>query len=292
MKKILLSILLITSNSFYGQEVIYKTTHAGTTYDEITPTANGPAFQMGDSIVIVWTARYLNSITVDLFNLNDATPFSVTMTLYSDCPTVTGAGACGSGIGTLIPGSSVTVNVTAPPATLGTVFEVVFPYSGLDLSGQTDNGITVMINASRANVFWILGETPTIGSMPAGETGFGFATRCGSSGTNNGCARNFGIANNFAMTIDANLTLSSENFGDNSLDKIALYPNPVISVLSISNANIYEIRNVFVTDINGRKIKIQSDSFSEIDVSDLNSGVYFLTIETDEGKSTKKFIKQ
>ena len=102
----------------------------------------------------------------------------------------------------------------------------------------------------------------------------------------------FGIANNFAMTIDANLTLSSENFGDNSLDKIVLYPNPVISVLSISNANIYEIRNVFVTDINGRKIKIQSDSFSEIDVSDLNSGVYFLTIETDEGKSTKKFIKQ
>ena len=44
--------------------------------------------------------------------------------------------------------------------------------------------------------------------------------------------------------------------------------------------------------ISAKKIKIQSDSFSEIDVSDLNSGVYFLTIETDEGKTTKKFIKQ
>ena len=152
MKKILLSILLITYVSFYGQEVIYETTHAGTTGAEITPAANGPACQMGDAIVLGGTARYLNSIAVDLFNLTDATPFSVTMTLYSDCPTTTGAGACGSGIGTLIPGSSVTVNVTAPPATLGTIFQVVFPYNELDLSSQIDNGITVMINASRANV--------------------------------------------------------------------------------------------------------------------------------------------
>lgn len=291
MKKILLSILSITSISFYGQEVIYETTHAGTTGAEITPVANGPACQMGDAIVLGGTARYLNTITVDLFNLNDATPFSVTMTLYSDCPTVTGAGACGSGIGTLIPGSSVTVNVTAPPATLGTVFEVVFPYNNLDLSGQTDNGITVMINASRANVFWILGETPTIGSMPAGETGFGFTTRCGSSGTNNGCARNFGIANNFAMTIDANLTLSSENFNQNN-SSFSLYPNPTTSVLSISNTNNIEIKNIFVTDINGRKVKTQNDSFAEINVSDLNAGVYFVTIEAAEGKTTKKFIKQ
>lgn len=292
MKRILLSILLITSVSSFGQEVIYETTHAGTTGAEITPAANGPACQMGDAIVIAGTARYLNSITVDLFNLNDATPFSVTMTLYSDCPTVTGAGACGSGVGTLIPGSSVTVNVTAPPATLGTVFEVVFPYSGLDLSGQTDNGITVMINASRANVFWILGETPTLGSMPAGETGFGFATRCGSSGTNNGCARNFGIANNFAMTIDANLTLSSEDFNQNNSSGFAIYPNPATSILNITNYNSSVIKNIFINDINGRKVKTQNDSFTEINVSDLNAGVYFVTIEAAEGKTTKKFIKQ
>lgn len=292
MKRILLSILFITSVSSFGQEVIYETTHAGTTGAEITPAANGPACQMGDAIVIAGTARYLNSITVDLFNLNDATPFSVTMTLYSDCPTVTGAGACGSGVGTLIPGSSVTVNVTAPPATLGTVFEVVFPYSGLDLSGQTDNGITVMINASRANVFWILGETPTLGSMPAGETGFGFATRCGSSGTNNGCARNFGIANNFAMTIDANLTLSSEDFNQNNSSGFAIYPNPATSILNITNYNSSVIKNIFITDLNGRKVKTQNDSFTEINVYDLNAGVYFVTIEAAEGKTTKKFIKQ
>ena len=291
MKKTLLFILLITSNSFYGQQVIYETTHAGTTGVETTPASNGPACQMGDAIVLGGTARYLNSITVDMFNLIDATPFSVTMTLYSDCPTLTGAGACGSGVGTLIPGSSVSVNVT-PPTTLGTVFEVVFPYNNLDLSGQTDNGITVMIIASRANVLWVLGETPTVGSMPPGETGFGFLTRCGSSGTNNGCARNFNVNNNFAMTIDANLTLSSENFEDNSLTKISIYPNPTANVLNISNPNNVEIKSISVVDINGRIVKNQSDSLSQINVSDLNAGVYFVTIGAAEGKTTKKFIKQ
>lgn len=292
MKKILLTILLITSNSFYGQEVIYETTHAGTTGAEITPTANGPACQMGDAIVLGGTARYLNSITVDLFNLNDATPFSVTMTLYSDCPTVTGAGACGSGIGTLIPGSSVTVNVTAPPATLGTVFEVVFPYSGLDLSGQTDNGITVMINASRANVFWILGETPTIGSMPAGETGFGVATRCGSSGTNNGCTRNFGLANNFAMSILASATLSNENFASKDF---TMYPNPVTSELNIVAPTTSLIKSLHFTDINGRVVKqldkVNSNSL-QINLAELSKGIYLVTISTDEGNTIKKFIKE
>jgi hypothetical protein len=49
MKKTLLFILLITSNSFYGQQVIYETTHAGTTGVETTPASNGPACQMGDA---------------------------------------------------------------------------------------------------------------------------------------------------------------------------------------------------------------------------------------------------
>ena len=101
-----------------------KTTHAGTTGAEITPTTNGPTCQMGDTIVLGGTARYLNSITVDLFNLNDATPFYVTMTLYSDCPTVTGAGALWFWNNFVWLSSSVTVNVTAPP--VRTVFKSFF----------------------------------------------------------------------------------------------------------------------------------------------------------------------
>ena len=52
-----------------------------------------------------------------------------------------------------------------------------------------------------------------------------------------------------------------------------------------------EINNISVSDLNGRVIK-NVNGVTSINVSDLNAGVYFVTIETTEGKSTKKFIKE
>jgi hypothetical protein len=83
--------------------------------------------------------------------------------------------------------------------------------------------------------------------------------------------------------------LSSDSFESN---EFTIYPNPATTILNISNTNNVEIKNISVTDINGRVVKNQSDSLSQINVSDLNAGVYFVTIEAAEGKTTKKFIKQ
>jgi hypothetical protein len=290
MKKTLLLLLLTSYNLLTAQVIIYDTTHVGTTGVELSSTANGPATSMGDAIVLAGTARYLTSITTEMFNLTDVSPFTVTMSLYTNCPSVTGAGACGSGVGTLIPGSTVTVTVTSPPATPGTVFNVVFPFNELNLNSETDNTITVMINASRNNVLWVLGETPTIGSMPAGETGFGFATRCGSTGTNNGCARNFGINNNFAMTIQANLTLAIQDFTENNFK---IYPNPVNNLLFIENPLTNKV--VFtLTDLNGRIIKEVefTSSYFELNTSDLHKGVYIAQFVTEKGNFAKKIIKE
>lgn len=292
MKKLLLLLLVSTSNLFYSQVIIYDTTHASNQGVETTPTANGSACQMGDAIVLSGTARYITSVSVDMFNLNDVSPFSVTMTIYTDCPTVTGSGTCGSGTGTLIPNSSVTVNVPTPPTTAGTLFQVVFPFNYLDLNAETDNTITVMINASRANVFWRLGETPSVGAMPAGETGMGFVTRCGSSGTNNGCARNFGLTNNFAMTISASQTLSSDDF---ILSNFTIYPNPANDLLSISSGNKVAFNHISLVDINGRLVKshtFNAVTEASINVSDLNAGIYFMKIKTAEGVLDKKIIKE
>ena len=63
-------------------------------------------------------------------------------------------------------------------------------------------------------------------------------------------------------------------------------------MLNISNTNNVEIKNISVTDINGRVVKNETGSLTQINVSDLNAGVYFVTIEAAEGKTTKKFIKQ
>lgn len=185
---------------------IYDSTHAANQGAEITAAANGAATAMSDRIVLAGTDRFVCEVTVDVFTLMSTAAFDLTMSLFTDC-TTNGANnsPCGNGTGTLIPGSTVTVTGITPPA-LGTIFAVVFPYPLLDISGEVDNTISVSINASRSDVFWRINETPVVGSLPAGDPATSVVERCGSTGTNNGCTRNFGVNNNFAMTIVAEAT--------------------------------------------------------------------------------------
>ncbi|WP_131387675.1 T9SS type A sorting domain-containing protein [Flavobacterium suncheonense] len=73
--------------------------------------------------------------------------------------------------------------------------------------------------------------------------------------------------------------------------KFSVYPNPVNSIINIANTNNIDITKTFVTDINGRTVKTVSGNVSQINVSDLNAGVYFMNIETNEGTAVKKIVK-
>jgi hypothetical protein len=273
-----------------GELVIYDTTTTSNTGMELTSTANGPATQMGDAILLSGTARYLQSISANFFSLTVATPYTLTMTLYSDCPTVAGAGACGSGVGVELPFSSVSVDVT--PTAIGAAQTVEFPFSDFDLTAETDNTITVMVKASRNNVIWTIGETPTIGSMPVGETGNGFVTRCGSTGTNNGCARNFAIPNNARMRVFATETsLASKVF---SAKSFTISPNPANDFVTVS-AKDNSISNIEMSDLNGRivkTIKVANVTETQFNISDLASGVYMTKISSENGVAIKKIIKK
>lgn len=289
MKKTLLFIFLFSFGFANSQEIIYQTTVVGTSGAEIAPTANGAACSMGDAIVMAGTNRALTSISGRFFNLVALTPYTMTMSVFTQCPTSSATAACGT-LGTIIPGATSTVTVT-PTGTVGTVYTVTFPFSNIDLSAETDNTITVMVTVSRNDVYWVLGETPTIGAMPAGETGLGFATRCGSTAANNGCARNFGIANNFSMTVSA-ASLSVDAFAEKSF---SVFPNPVNDKITISNTSNSTINTVKITDLNGRIImNINSNSIAdvEINVSDLSAGIYLMNIDSDKGVFTKKIIKE
>jgi hypothetical protein len=190
-----------------GAAVIYDTTHASNQGAEVAPTANGAACSLADKIVLGGTNRFICQIQIELFVLASTTPFAATMSLFTDCTSSGAANSpCGNGTGTLIPGSTVTVTGITPPVALGTIFTVSFPYGNLDLSGEADNTISVRLNPSRNDVFWRINETPTVGAIPAGEPATSFVERCGSTGTNNGCSRNFGVNNNFAINILAEAT--------------------------------------------------------------------------------------
>jgi hypothetical protein len=95
------------------------------------------------------------------------------------------------------------------------------------------------------------------------------------------------IVDNFTVTE----VLSTSDF---VASKLSVYPNPVNNIVNITNNSGLQINKAVITDINGRTVKslnVNGVSELQINVSDLNTGVYFMNIETNEGSATKKIIK-
>ncbi len=71
--------------------------------------------------------------------------------------------------------------------------------------------------------------------------------------------------------------------------EIRLYPNPTNNTLNIQTKNFNPVL-VSVFDINGKKISEQK-YISQIDVSALTSGIYFIELKGKDGVARKKFVK-
>ena len=72
---------------------------------------------------------------------------------------------------------------------------------------------------------------------------------------------------------------------------IKLYPNPVQSVLNFSSEGV-EINSLRVMNALGQTLSLVKEASSQLDVSDLPSGMYVLEFETNQGLLRKQFIKQ
>ncbi|MFY7739140.1 MAG: choice-of-anchor J domain-containing protein [Flavobacterium sp.] len=75
----------------------------------------------------------------------------------------------------------------------------------------------------------------------------------------------------------------------------AIQPNPVSDVFTLNTKNGVAIEKVEVLDINGRIVSQVNGSSTEalqVNVSDLNSGVYFVRVQSDLGVGTSKIIKK
>ena len=76
--------------------------------------------------------------------------------------------------------------------------------------------------------------------------------------------------------------------------KFTVSPNPVVDVINVSNSENILTSEININDVNGRSVKslkINNLNNFQVNVSDLNAGIYFLNITSDAGKVVKKFIK-
>lgn len=95
---------------------------------------------------------------------------------------------------------------------------------------------------------------------------------------------------------DSIVFMINEPVGLNDVDAnnlFMMYPNPASSLVELSFTH-QSAKTITVTDVQG-KICIQFTSSQinqQIDVSQLNKGLYFIRVEDENGVSTKKLIKQ
>jgi len=76
---------------------------------------------------------------------------------------------------------------------------------------------------------------------------------------------------------------------------VVLYPNPAKNTVNLNVASGVNMQSVSIFNALGQLVKTlavsELSSSSSIDVSDLKTGPYFMEINTNQGKTTKKFVK-
>ena len=72
---------------------------------------------------------------------------------------------------------------------------------------------------------------------------------------------------------------------------MAVYPNPVSNMMHVALSNKQTIKSYVIYDVYGRKVR-DVQMTDEINVSELNNGLYWLILFTDNKSYKTKIIKQ
>ncbi len=90
-----------------------------------------------------------------------------------------------------------------------------------------------------------------------------------------------------AFSVDRPLA-TSQFFAQNFI----VFPNPATDVINVSAKSNAAVSGIEMTDLNGRVVKQANGSVSQINISELTSGVYFLKVSSELGSGTTKIVKQ
>lgn len=103
------------------------------------------------------------------------------------------------------------------------------------------------------------------------------------------------VINNPSINTSLNIIEGSSPLSlvDNGTSKIVLYPNPTSDNITLSNYEMLNIKNVSVVSMLGKVIKTGKLNNGTFNVADLADGLYFLSIETEDGtKYSERFLKK
>ena len=99
--------------------------------------------------------------------------------------------------------------------------------------------------------------------------------------------------NMVARASSTDTLLGTDSF--TTASSFSVYPNPVRDLVTLEGSNDSNIQSYQIADLNGRIVKsgntVNTNS-TQVNMSDLQSGVYMMTINSDKGSTVKKIIKE
>ena len=85
------------------------------------------------------------------------------------------------------------------------------------------------------------------------------------------------------------VVIEDDNVGEISSEKVSLYPNPATSVINIEGINSFQNLDVTIVNIHGQIVREEVNSL-EINVKDVESGIYFIKINCNGQQYLKKIV--
>lgn len=86
-------------------------------------------------------------------------------------------------------------------------------------------------------------------------------------------------------------TLSVDSFNE-ALSKISVYPNPSNNTLQIKGLNTIDVSSIKMTNLLGKQVYSTQSKISNIDISNLNAGIYILSVQSNNASKNIKFVKK
>ncbi|WP_313807381.1 T9SS type A sorting domain-containing protein [Flavobacterium sp.] len=177
-------------------------------------------------------------------------------------------------------------------------FLITLQTGGLILNADTWYRIGFGYDTTTGEPYWKFNSSPSVSVNPVNFAGpfqpeeVDFVMGVPNTNT---VSSNITFDNYVSRASNTDTLLGTNDFNSLSASKFTVYPNPVNNIVNISNTANIQIEKVSLTDVNGRIVKtVNAGSLTDVqvNVSELNSGVYFMNIETNEGSATKKIVKQ
>ena len=97
--------------------------------------------------------------------------------------------------------------------------------------------------------------------------------------------------NRFELILNGKATTGINNTIANNTNSITVYPNPATDLLNISLSNGTAIETVNIYNVSGKLVNNTKLNGNQIDISQLNNGVYMVEVITVNGSFKTKFVK-